>query len=43
VVIDVFSQHAPEVVLAENDHMVEAFPADGADTPLHVRILGVLG
>jgi len=39
VVPKVLGEQSAEMVLAEDDHVVEAFTADGADQPLDVRIL----
>ena len=39
VVVQVASQDPPQVTLAENDDVVQAFPTDRADDPLDVRIL----
>ncbi len=39
VVVQVASQDPPQVTLAENNDVVQAFPTDRADDPLHVRIL----
>ena len=39
VVVQVASQDPPQVTLAENDDVIQAFPTDRADDPLDVRIL----
>ena len=38
IVAEVHSENSPKMLLVENDHMVEAFPADRADESLDVRI-----
>ena len=39
VVGQVFLHHSPQVLLAEHDHMVEAFPPDRSDDPFAVSVL----
>ncbi len=39
IVVQIASQDPPQVTLAENDDVVQAFPTDRADDPLDVRIL----
>jgi hypothetical protein len=39
VVAEVTGQKAPEVALAEDHHMIQAFPPDAPDHPLGIRIL----
>jgi len=39
IVLDVRREHAPEVRLVQDDHVVEALPADRADYALNIRIL----
>jgi len=39
IVLDVRREHAPEVRLVQDDHVVEALPADRADHALNIRIL----
>jgi serine/threonine protein kinase len=35
-VADILPEHSPQVLLAEDDHVIETFPADRADHPLHL-------
>jgi hypothetical protein len=39
VTADIGFEDTAEVSFAEHDHMIEAFPADGTDQPLRMRVL----
>jgi len=39
VIADISLEDTAEVSLAEDDHMIEAFSADGTDQPLRISVL----
>ena len=39
VVTDIFAKDPSQVTFAEDDHVVKAFPPDGADNPFSVGVL----